>query len=184
MADHPKRPTLCPLCLRAERELLCAPQVVDLTPEPEEDRNRRPDRDRSFVHQLSYTALVASANEGCDLCLLIKYALIDAHTQSVLPVGVPLDDIEAHLYEQETRFPDFAFLKVMMEEHVLGEGCSPVSTGYCNVEFHCPGSAMGEYAAWSLRCPLKITLMLTVEAGGTPAFIFPAPSLRELTVHY
>ena len=64
MADHLKRSTLRPLRLRAERELLRAPQVVNLTPEQEEDRDRRPDRDdRSFVRQLSYTALVASVNE-------------------------------------------------------------------------------------------------------------------------
>jgi hypothetical protein len=44
--------------------------------------------DRSFVHQLSYTALVASVNEGCHLCLLIKYALMDAYTQSARLVGV------------------------------------------------------------------------------------------------
>jgi hypothetical protein len=101
------------------------------------------------------------------LCLLIKYALIDAHTQSARPVGVPFDDIEAHLCEQETRFPDFDFLKLMMDEHVLGEGCWPVSTGYCNVESLCPGSAIGEYATWSLQCSLKIMLMLTVEVGQT-----------------
>ena len=43
--------------------------------------------------------------------LLIKYALIDTHTQSARLVGLLFDDIEAHLYEQETRFPDFDFLK-------------------------------------------------------------------------
>ena len=58
-----------------------------------------------------------------------------------LPVGVPLDGTEAHLYEQENLLPDFAFLKLIMDEHVLGEGRSPVSTGHCNVEFLCPGSS-------------------------------------------